>query len=47
MPAFSPDGSKLAYVGIGQFVIMTLADQSTKVCAQGEQFFFGDPIWLR
>jgi len=47
VPAFSPDGSKLAYVGIGQFVIMTLADQSTKVCAQGEQFFFGDPIWLK
>jgi Tol biopolymer transport system component len=47
VPAFSPDGSKLAYVGIGQFVIMTLADQSTKVCAQGEQFFFGDPIWVK
>jgi Tol biopolymer transport system component len=47
VPAWSPDGSKLAYVGIGQFVIMTLADRSTKVCAQGEQFFFGDPIWVK
>ena len=47
VPAWSPDGSKLAYVGIGQFVIMTVADQSTRVCAQGEQFFFGDPVWVR
>jgi Tol biopolymer transport system component len=47
VPAWSPDGSKIAYVGIGSFVILTLADQSTKVCAQGEQFFFGDPVWVR
>lgn len=47
VPAWSPDGTKIAYVGIGQFVLMTVADQSTKVCAQGEQFFFGDPIWVR
>ena len=47
VPAWSPDGSKLAYVGIGQFVVMTVADQSTRVCAQGEQFFFGDPIWVK
>jgi Tol biopolymer transport system component len=47
VPAWSPDGSKIAYVGIGQFVLLTLSDQSTKVCAQGEQFFFGDPIWMK
>ncbi len=47
VPAWSPDGARIAYVGIGQFVLMTVADQSTKVCAQGEQFFFGDPIWVR
>jgi hypothetical protein len=27
--------------------IMTVADQRTQVCAQGEQFFFGDPVWVR
>ncbi len=47
VPAWSPDGSKIAYVGIGSFVVMTVADQSTKVCAQGEQFFFGDPVWVK
>jgi Tol biopolymer transport system component len=47
VPAWSPDGTKIAYVGIGSFVILTLADQSTKVCAQGEQFFFGDPVWVK
>ena len=47
VPAWSPDGTKIAYVGVGQFVIMTVADQSTKTCAQGEQFFFGDPIWVK
>jgi Tol biopolymer transport system component len=47
VPSWSPDGSKIAYVGIGQFVLLTLSDQSTKVCAQGEQFFFGDPIWMK
>ncbi|MBI4571280.1 MAG: PD40 domain-containing protein, partial [Chloroflexi bacterium] len=43
VPAWSPDATKIAYVGVGSFVILTLADQTTKVCAQGEQFFFGDP----
>jgi Tol biopolymer transport system component len=47
IPAWSPDGTRIAYVGVGTFAILTLADQSTRVCAQGEQFFFGDPLWIR
>lgn len=47
IPAWSPDSTKLAYVGVGTFTIMTLADQKATVCAQGEQFFFGDPLWVK
>lgn len=47
IPAWSPDGTKIAYVGVGTFAIFTLADQKTEVCAQGEEFFFGDPLWIR
>ena len=47
IPTWSPDGKRIAYVGVGTFAILTLADGSTEVCAQGEDFFFGDPIWVK
>lgn len=47
VPAWSPDGTRLAYVGTGAFFVLTVADQSVKVCAQGQSFFFGDLLWLR
>jgi Tol biopolymer transport system component len=46
IPAWSPDGTKVAYVGTGTFAIYSLEDEQTTVCGQGDDFFFGDPIWL-
>ena len=39
IPAWSPNGDRIAYVGTGAFTIVSVADQRTTVCAQGEQFF--------
>lgn len=47
IPAWSPKGDRIAYVGTGAFTIVSVADQKTTVCAQGEQFFFGDPVWVK
>ena len=47
MPNWSPDGTRIAYVGVGAMVLLTVADKSVNVCAQGQEFFFGDPVWVR
>ena len=47
VPAWSPDGSKIAYVGTGGFFVLDVATQSTRTVAQGQDFFFGDLVWLR
>ena len=47
VPAWSPDGTRLAYVGTGAFFTMTVGQQDARVCAQGQDFFFGDLLWLR
>jgi Tol biopolymer transport system component len=47
VPAWSPDGKRIAYVGSGGFFVLDVASQSTRTIAQGQDFFFGDLVWLR
>ncbi len=47
VPAWSPDGSRIAYVGSGGFFVLDVASQSTRTVAQGQDFFFGDLVWLK
>ena len=46
-PAWSPDGTQVAYVGTGAFFILTLANGNLRTLAQGQEFFFGDLVWLK
>jgi Tol biopolymer transport system component len=47
VPAWSPDGSQIAYVGIGGFFILTVANGNIRTVSQGQEFFFGDLVWLK
>jgi Tol biopolymer transport system component len=46
-PAWSLDGTSLAYVSTGAFFRMSMKDLSTKTLASGDNFFFGDITWLK
>jgi Tol biopolymer transport system component len=47
VPAWSPDGKQIAYVGSGGFFILDVASGKARTIAQGQDFFFGDLIWLK
>jgi Tol biopolymer transport system component len=47
VPAWSPDGTQIAYVGTGAFFVLTVASGNLRTLAQGQDFFFGDLIWLK
>jgi Tol biopolymer transport system component len=47
VPAWSPDGGRVAYVGSGGFFVLDVKAQSTRTLAQGQDFFFGDLVWLK
>jgi Tol biopolymer transport system component len=47
VPAWSPNGAEVAYVGTGAFFVLTLASGSVRTLAQGQDFFFGDLVWLK
>lgn len=46
-PAWSIDGSNLAYVSTGAFFQLSMKDFSIKTLASGDNFFFGDITWLK
>ena len=47
VPAWSPDGKQVAYVGTGAFFVLTLTNGNVRTLAQGQDFFFGDLVWLK
>ena len=47
VPAWSPDGTKIAYVGQGGFFVLDVKSGVARTVAQGQDFFFGDLLWLK
>ena len=47
VPAWSPDGTQVAYVGTGAFFVLTLTNGNIRTLAQGQDFFFGDLVWVK
>lgn len=47
VPAWSKDGSRIAYISTGAFFVLTVTDGTVRTLASGQDFFFGDIAWLR
>jgi Tol biopolymer transport system component len=47
VPAWSPDGTKIAYVGQGGFFVLDVKSGVARTVAQSQDFFFGDLLWLK
>ena len=47
VPAWSPDGTKITYVGQGGFFVLDVKTGVARTVAQGQDFFFGDLLWLK
>jgi len=47
VPAWSPTGDRVAYVGLGGFFVLDTKTRAVRTIAQGQDFFFGDLVWVR
>jgi Tol biopolymer transport system component len=47
VPAWSPTGTQIAWVGTGGFYVLAVATGNVRTLAQGQDFFFGDLLWLK
>ncbi|HEU5287031.1 MAG TPA: hypothetical protein VFV20_01385 [Candidatus Limnocylindria bacterium] len=47
VPSWSPDGTRIAYVGTGGFFVLDTRSGTTRTIANGQDFFFGDLVWLK
>jgi Tol biopolymer transport system component len=47
VPAWSVNGTSIAYVSTGAFFELSMKDFSIKTLASGDNFFFGDITWLK
>jgi Tol biopolymer transport system component len=46
VPAWSPDGSKIAFIAMGTFFVVSVQDAAVIVKAQTAGFNYGDPLFL-
>lgn len=47
VPAWSPDGTHIAFVSGGALQLLNVGDGSVKPLNRGDNFFFGDLLWVR
>ncbi len=47
VPAWSPDASQIAFIGLGALNILDVRDGTLRQLNRGNDFFFGDIVWVK